>query len=185
MSIHQNGLDPALLQSAVLSVGETRWYAVQTRPRFEKKIASQLQEKGIEVFLPLISAKHQWSDRKQLVHTPLFPSYVFVRIDALLDTRVSVLRTNGVHGFVGLRGTGTAIPDDEIYAVQTLMERRVSFAPHPFLRVGQRVRVRGGSLDGIQGILTAVNGDESLVLSVDLIERSLVMRITGFDVEPA
>jgi transcription elongation factor/antiterminator RfaH len=184
LSTSQNSLDPALLQSTVLSAAETQWYAVHTRPRFEKKIASQLQEKGIEVFLPLISAKHQWSDRKQLVHTPLFPSYVFVRMDAVLDTKVCVLRTSGVHGFVGVRGAGTPIPDDEISAVQMLIEQRVPFAPHPFVKLGQRVRVRGGSLDGIEGILTAVNGDESLVLSVDLIQKSVAMRIVGFEVEP-
>ncbi len=159
------------------------WFAVQTRPRYEKKVASELQEKGIRAFLPLSSAKHQWSDRQRLVQLPLFPSYVFVRIAYTMDVRVSVLRTNGVNSFVGVRGMATAIPDGEIEAVKTVLENRVPFEPYSFLRIGQRVRIRGGSLDGVEGVLTAINGDQSLIVSVELIQRSIAIRMTGYNVE--
>jgi transcription antitermination factor NusG len=161
------------------------WFAVQTRPRFEKKIALELQEKGFESYVPLHEARRQWSDRKQLVSLPLFPGYTFVRISAVPDNRVAVLRTNGVMNFVGARGIGSPIPDSEIEAVQTLLKQQVPFKPHPFLKIGQAVRIRGGALDGIKGILTKVNGDQSLIISVELIQRSIAMRVTGYNIEPA
>ncbi len=116
---------------------------------------------------------------------PLFPQYVFVRIAQTLQTRVAVLRTNGVTNFVGTRGIGVPIPDEQIERVQTVVARGIPVAPHSFLNVGKRIRIRGGSLDGLQGILTAVNGDQTLVVSVELIQRSIAIRIAGFSVEPA
>jgi transcription antitermination factor NusG len=160
------------------------WFAVQTRPRHEKRVSAELQEKGISAFLPVISTTRQWSDRRRVVELPLFSQYVFVRITQNLVTRVWVLRTNGVTHFVGPRGIAAPIPDEEIERVQRVVAQAVAVAPHPFLNVGNRVRIRGGALDGLQGILTAVNGDQTLVLSVQLIQRSLAIRIAGFAVEP-
>jgi transcriptional antiterminator NusG len=164
--------------------GETAWFAVQTRPKFEKKVAAEFQEKGIESFLPLHSTKRQWSDRKKMVSTPVFPGYAFVRIAPAQGMRISVLRTNGVINFVGSRGIGSPIANSEIEAIQTLLNERISFTFHPYLKVGQAVCIRGGALDGIQGILTKVNGDQSLIISVELIQRSVAMRVTGYDIEP-
>jgi len=163
---------------------QASWFAVQTRPRYEKKVSSELHEKGIKTFLPLSSAMHQWSDRRRLVHVPLFSGYVFVNIAASLGARICVLRTNGVLNFVGVRNMGVPIPDSEIEAVRAVVEERVAFEPYPYLKVGQRVCIRGGSLDGVSGVLTAVNGDQSLIISVNLIQRSIAMRIEGYRVEP-
>jgi transcription antitermination factor NusG len=160
------------------------WFAVQTRPRHEKKVTVELQEKGVGAFLPLVSTIRQWSDRSRVVEMPLFPQYVFVRIAQTLHTRVSVLRTNGVTNFVGTRGIGVAIPDDQIERVQTIVTRGIPATPHAFLNVGKRIRIRGGALDGLQGILTAVNGDQTLVVSVELIQRSIAIRLAGFSIEP-
>jgi len=161
-----------------------RWFAIQTRPRHEKAVANGLQEKGISVFLPLSSAVHQWSDRRRLIQNPLFVGYVFVRVAESSNDRVSILRTAGVTNFVGNRSVGTPIPDSQVEAVRMIVEQGLPFTPHPFLRIGQRVRIQGGSLDGLQGILVAVNGDQSLVVSVELMQRSLAIRITGYRVEP-
>jgi transcription antitermination factor NusG len=161
------------------------WFAVQTRPRHEKKVSAELQEKGVSAFLPLVPSKRQWSDRSCVVEMPLFPQYVFVRIAQTLQTRVSVLRTNGVTNFVGTRGMGVPIPDEQIERVQTVVARGIPATPHSFLNVGKRIRIRGGALDGLQGILTAVNGNQTLVVSVELIQRSIAIRIAGFSVEPA
>ena len=160
------------------------WMAILTRTRFEKKVCAELKEKGIETFLPLYSAKHKWSDRQAVVQLPLFPGYVFARIAPRQEERIPVLRTLGVMGFVGARGIGTPIPESEIRAVQTLLEQRVPFQLYPFLNIGHRVRIRGGCLDGIEGILTAINGDKSLVVSVQLIQRSIALHINGYEVEP-
>ena len=101
------------------------WFAVQTRPRHEKKVSAELLEKGVTAFLPLVSITRQWSDRSRVVELPLFPQYVFVRIAQTLHTRVSVLRTNGVTNFVGTRGIGVPIPDDQMEHVQTVVTRRI------------------------------------------------------------
>jgi transcription antitermination factor NusG len=180
-----------VITSQLLSVdvasrsSEMRWFAVQTRPRFEKKVALELEEKGLESYVPLHAAKRQWSDRKQMVSLPLFPGYSFVRIAAVQDARVAVLRTHGVISFVGAKGIGAPIPDIEIEAVRTLLNQQVPFKLYPYLKVGQTVRIRGGALNGITGILTKVNGDQSLIISVGLIQRSIAMRVTGYEIEPA
>jgi transcription antitermination factor NusG len=106
-------------------------------------------------------------------------------VTASIDDRVPVLRTNGVINFVGARNTGVAIPDSEIDSVQSVVKSGLPFRPYPHLEIGQRVYVRGGCLDGVAGVLTAVNGDRGLVVSVNLIQRSIAMRIEGFTVEAA
>lgn len=160
------------------------WFAVHTRSKCEKKVAVQLCEKQINCFLPTVKEVHHWSDRRKVIDQPLFPGYVFVRIPAEDEARISVLRTNGVAGFVGIQGQAIPIPDSEIENIQLLLSSRVPFEPYPFLRVGQKVRIRGGCLDGVEGILIAKNSDRSVVISVNLIQRSLAVRVSGFDLEP-
>jgi len=94
-----------------------------------------------------------------------------------------VLRTTGVFGFVGAKGNGAPIPDKEIEDIQTLIGASVPFSLYPFLQVGRRVRIRGGCLNGIEGILVAKNEDQSVVVSVELIQRSLAVRVSGFSLE--
>jgi transcription termination/antitermination protein NusG len=168
---------------ATSAMGELYWFAVQTRPRHEKRASAELREKGISTLLPLSSETRQWSDRQRIVELPVFPQYLFVRIEPRLDKRLSVLRTNGITNFVGQRGMGTAIPDEQIERIQTVLVE-VPMRSHAYTNVGNRVRIKGGALEGIEGILTAVNGDRTLVVSVELIQRSLAIRLTGFDVEP-
>jgi transcriptional antiterminator NusG len=161
------------------------WFAVQTKPRHEKQVAVELKEKGVEVFLPLLTAIHQWSDRRRQVQVPLFGGYLFVRIQDQPQQRVTVLRTQGALRFVGMRGAGVDVPEEEILAIQTLLQERIAFTACPFVNIGQKVRVRGGSLDGMRGILVAVNDDRSMVVSVESIQRSLSFRIDGYSLEPA
>jgi transcription antitermination factor NusG len=172
-----------LLAQPTPAVDQLSWFAVLTRPRFEKKVTAELQEKGIIAFLPLNSVLNRWSDRRRLVHLPLFPGYTFVRTSNSLEARVAVLRTSGVTGFAGVRGIGTPIPDQEIEAIQAVLERKIPFESYPYAKVGQQVRIRGGFLDGVIGTLAAVNGDQSLVVSVNLIQRSIAMRVSGFEIE--
>jgi len=161
------------------------WYAVQTRARHEKIVAHRLREQGMTTFLPLVRETHRWSDRRKLVELPLFSCYVFVRFVPTNEQRLRVLRLDGVFTFVGVRGEGTPIPDEQIDAVQTLVAQKLPWSTYPFLKIGQRVRIRGGALDGVEGILVAQNGDRTLVISVDALQRSLAVRIEGYDVEPA
>jgi transcription antitermination factor NusG len=162
---------------------ELSWYAIQTRSRHEKVVETQLQGKGVDVFCPVISQVHRWSDRRKVVECPLFAGYAFVRIVSSPEERVRVLRTHGVVHFVGGHGQGTPIPAEQIEAVQALVASNMPFTKHAFLKVGQRVRVRGGALDGVEGILLAHNGSRNLVISVEPIQRSLSIRIEGYEVE--
>jgi len=161
-----------------------QWYAIQTRPRHEKSAVAELEQKGIATFLPLVTQIHRWSDRRKKVALPLFAGYAFVSIVPTPITRVSVLRTNGVLNFVGSHNQGAPIPESQIQGIRSLLANGIPFSPHSFLKVGQRVRIRGGCLEGVEGILIRHNGDQRLVLSVDMIQRSLAISIEGFDVEP-
>jgi transcription antitermination factor NusG len=166
-----------------VGVEAPRWYAIHTRARHEKKAALQLQERGVSTFLPLITQARRWSDRSQLIQLPLFACYIFVRVAASVETRLAVLQTPGVLAFVGIHGIGIPVPDKEIEDIKTLLERDADCAPYPFLKLGRRVRIRGGCFDGVEGILVGKNHDRSLVVSIELIQRSLAVRIDGYDVE--
>jgi transcriptional antiterminator NusG len=174
----------ATLTRPATSTTEYYWFAVQTKARHEKRVAAELKEKGVEAFLPLSLELHQWSDRKRRVELPLFSTYVFVRLGGEQNSRIKVLQTNSVFSFVGMRGMGSPIPDEQIDTLQTIIRGKVPFSQHPFLNVGQKVRVRGGSLDGICGVLSAINNDRTLIVSVDSIQRSLAIRVEGYSVEP-
>lgn len=142
-----------------------------------------LKEKGLYSFLPMRQERHKWSDRQKWIELPLFSQYVFVRIADGAELRTRVLRTSGVVRFAGAVGRGTPIPDEQIESLQAISDHRVPCTPHEFLKVGERVRIRGGALDGIEGILASIKNDRSLVISVDLIQKSIAIRIDGFDVE--
>jgi transcription antitermination factor NusG len=163
---------------------EQCWYAVRTRPRFEKKVVSELKCKDLETFLPLSTTTRQWSDRQARVQSPIFSGYVFVRIAASLANRVAVLRTHGVLNFVGPRDMGSPIADEEIESIRAVVDQNVVLEPYPYLHTGDKVCIKGGPLDGVTGVLEAINGDKSLVISVNLIQRSIAMRVEGFRVEP-
>jgi len=161
------------------------WYALHTRCRHEKLVARRLSERGVESFLPTVTEVHRWSDRKKSVELPLFSSYVFARFVPKRDERLRMLRVEGVLGLVGGGGEGAPIPDEQIDAVRVLVEKELPWSPCPFLKIGQRVRIRGGALDGLEGMLTAKNGNHTLVISVDVLQRSLAVRVEGYRVEAA
>lgn len=161
------------------------WYAVQTYARHEKLVAQRLGERGITAFLPLATEVHAWSDRQKVVQLPLFSCYVFARIAPTNVDRLRVLRAGGVLSLVGKHGEGTPIPDYEIESVRTLMQEGLPWSSYPFLKIGQRVRVRSGALDGVEGVLVSRNGDRTLVISVDAIQRSLAIRVEGYEIEAA
>lgn len=165
------------------SVSAVSWYAIHTRSRHEKHVISQLQNQGITSLLPLAAQVRLWSDRRKLVELPLFPGYVFVRVCPSIEMRAQVLCTYGVVGFVGAGGKGIPIPDRQIEAIKTLLSNNIPCVNYPFLKIGQRVRIRGGCLDGIEGVLVGCKVDRSLVISVEVLHRSLALRIAEYDVE--
>lgn len=160
------------------------WYAVHTRSRHEKRVAADLVQKGITTFLPLVSQNRKWSDRQMKVDVPLFSCYLFVNIAPLPDFQVAVLRTMGILGFVGGNRRPASIPTSQIESIQTILNKKVPCAAHPFLEIGQKVRVRGGALDGVEGVLTRFGGSDRLVISVQTIQRSLSITVEGYEIEP-
>jgi len=163
---------------------ELRWYALHTRARHERVVENRLREQGLEAFLPTVRETHRWSDRKKTLEVPLFSCYVFVRCALSAEDRMRVFRIDSALGFVGTRGTGVPIPDEQIENVRSVLSQTAPCRSHPFLKVGQRVRVCGGAMDGVEGVFLSENGDQSLVISVDVIQRSLAVRIDGYDVKP-
>jgi transcription antitermination factor NusG len=163
---------------------DLRWYALHTRARHEKVVERRLRDHGMETFLPVVQEVHRWSDRTKKVEVPLFGCYVFVRCALGPGDRTAVYRIDSVLGFVGAKGAGMPIPDEQIDSVRTVLEQSAPWRSHPFLKAGQRVRVRGGALEGIEGVFLSENGDHSLIISIDAIQRSMAVRIDGYDVEP-
>lgn len=162
----------------------SRWFAIHTRPRHEKMVTARLEDQGITTFLPTISEVRRWSDRRKHVEFPLFSCYTFVNMPWLPEIRAKVVRMDGVLGFVGFCGETIPVPDVEIENIRTLLHSTVPYTAYPFLKIGQRIRIHGGSLDGVEGILVARNGNNTLVVSVDPIQRSLAVKIDGYSIEP-
>lgn len=159
-----------------------QWFAVHTRSRHEKKVSEELEQRGIVNFLPVMRQVRRWSDRKKVVDFPLFSCYVFVQIVPTPATRVAVLSTYGVLGFVGPH-QGTPISAEQIESIRTLVLNDVHLTPESYIRVGQRVRIRGGALDGVEGVLAGAGKDRKLIVSVDTIQRSISVALEGYEVE--
>ena len=164
------------VSQAMPTVGfERSWYAIHTRSRHEKSVSTQLLGKEIETFLPLYRTVHRWRNGRHRVELPLFPGYAFVRI-APTD-RLEVLKVPGVVRLVGFNGTPTPLEDEEIEGLRRALSAGVGAAPHPYLRVGRRVRITAGPLAGREGILVRRQGTTRVVLSIDLIQRSVLVDV--------
>ena len=164
--------------------GETSaWWALYTRHQHEKVVADMLTAKEFEVFLPLYASVRRWNDRKKVISLPLFPGYVFVRGGT--HRRLDVVSTPGIHMILSHGEQIATIPEDEIQGIRRTVEGHFRFEPHPFLKCGERVRVTRGSLQGVEGILVRKKGMDRLVLSVDMLAKSVAVEINALDVEPA
>jgi len=162
---------------------ESNWYAVHTLARHEKRVAAQLEEKRVCTFLPLLRQIKRWSDRISKVEVPLFSCYAFVHIAQTNNERLKVLRTPGVLGFVGSERQGTPIPDEQVESLRIAINMKIPCFPHSSVSAGRRVRIRGGSLDGVEGVFVRQGGDQSLVVTVELLQRSISIRVEGYDFE--
>lgn len=161
---------------------QPRWYAAYTCSRHEKNVAIHLGQREIESFLPLYRARHRWKDRKVDVELPLFPGYVFVRLPA--QERLRVLEVPGVVRLVMAQGQPLPLPDRDIELLRNGLQQQRRAEPYPFLKVGQRVRIRHGALQGLEGFLLRKKEHCRLVVSIDLIMRSVALEIDADEVEP-
>jgi transcription antitermination factor NusG len=161
---------------------DSPWWALYTRHQHEKTVADMLTAKGFEVFLPLYESMRRWKDRKKMLSLPLFPCYVFVR--GGLNRRLQVVTTPGVHMILSHGESFAVIPEAEIEVIRRTIEGSYRVEPHPYLRVGERVRVIRGTLEGVEGVLLRKKNMCRLVLSVAMVAQSVAVEIDAADVEP-
>ncbi len=174
-----NGVD---LTPSPAAYSEPRWYAAYTCANHEKRVAEQFDIRDVEHFLPLYASVRHWKDRRVTLDLPLFPGYVFVRMP--LGERMRVMQVPGVAHLVGFSGTPAALPDDEIETLRASVSSEARLEPHPFLTVGRRVRIKSGPLAGMEGLLLRRKGSLRVVISIDLIQRSVAVDADVADVEP-
>lgn len=157
------------------------WYALYTRYQHEKTVYQILLRKEFEVFLPVYTSAHRWKDRTKFLSLPLFPSYVFIR--GGLGRRLEILTTPGVFELVGTAGKASPISEEEIRTVRRVVENAERVEPHPYLASGDRIRVKSGPLAGIEGILVRKKNLSRLILSVELLQKSIAVEIEVSNVE--
>ena len=153
------------------------WVAVQVRSRYEFTTAEFLRYKGYETFVPTYRSKRQWSDRSKELELPLFSGYIFCRFQD--DVRGAILLTPGIIRIVGTRKEVARIDEREIQALKCVVASRVPAMPHPFLNVGDRVRIMDGPVAGVEGIFLRHKGGDRLILSVQLVQRSIELELQG------
>ncbi|HUK49047.1 MAG TPA: UpxY family transcription antiterminator [Terriglobales bacterium] len=163
-------------------VAAEEWYAAYTYSRHEKRVAQQLQERGVDHFLPVYRSVRRWKDRKKELELVLFPGYVFVHLE--LVKRLQVLQLPGVVRFVCFNGQPAALPTEDIEALRNGLSHNVCAEHHPFLNIGRRVKVVYGPLTGAQGILVRRRNNSRLVISIEAIMRSVAVEIDEADVVP-
>jgi transcription antitermination factor NusG len=148
---------------------------VTVKPQHEKAVAAQLEAKGLEGYVPVYRDRHRWSDRVRTVELPLFPRYVFARFR--LAERLSVVTVPSVTSIVSFGGKPCAIDDVEIESIRQMLASGMPVAPWPFLNIGQSVRISGGALDNLEGILVREKNGYRVVVNVNLLNRAVSVEI--------
>lgn len=157
---------------------QLHWHAVYTCSRHEKTIARHFEERGITCFLPLYQAIHRWNKRCSRVSLPLFPGYVFVRVNS--SDRSLPLRVPGVLHYVGLGTAPCIIEDEEIEGLQKILINAKEVGPHPYLSAGQRVQIAAGPLAGLSGVIQRTKAGNRFVVSVETLKQSIAIEIEGY-----
>jgi transcription antitermination factor NusG len=158
------------------------WYALRVKPRFEKLVHEHLEHKGYEAFLPSYVSRNRWSDRVKEVRLPLFSGYTFCRFD--VNARLPILVTPGVQFIVGLGRTPIAVDETEIDAIRRAVNSGQPMRPWPFIKVGQKVEIERGPLQGLRGIVLRVKNVDRLIVSVSLLMRSVAVELDHHSVRP-
>jgi transcription antitermination factor NusG len=158
------------------------WFALHVKSHYEKIVATMARHRGLEEFLPLYQSRRRWSDRFKSVEVPLFPGYIFCRVNP--EHRLPVLTIPGVVSIVGIGKVPVPIDEAEIVAIQQAIGAGLLAEPYPFLDVGQRVRLAEGPLKGLEGFLVEVRKEQRIAVSVTLLKRSVAIEIDRHWVRP-
>jgi len=174
--------NPGAAQSSASHV-ELYWFAAYTSAHHEKRVAAELDARSVEHFLPLYSSLRRWRDRRVQLYLPLFPGYVFVRLP--FSERLRALQIPGVVRLVGFGGLPVPLPDDEIELMRLGLSQGGGAEPYPFLAVGRRVRITVGPFAGLEGVLKRKKSSLRVVISLELIQRSIMVDVDASDVQAA
>lgn len=147
------------------------WYALQVKPKFERVVGTVLEGKNLETFYPTYKRRKIWSDRVKETEAPLFPGYIFCKFN--VHDRLPVLTTPGVSRVVGVGRVPAEIAEAELSAVKRIVHSGIPAMPWPFPRVGQRIVMQKGPLEGTEGVLVAVRNRYRIVVSISLLQRSV------------
>ena len=161
---------------------EPHWYAAYTSANHEKRVAEQARRRSLEHFLPLYESVRRWKDRRVRLELPLFPGYVFFRLD--LRDKLRVLEIPGVAKLVGFDGRPTSVPDEDIKAVRSCLDGGHAMQPYRYVQRGQRVRVLRGPLAGLTGIVLRQKKRTLFVISFELLMRSVAVELDLADLDP-
>jgi transcription antitermination factor NusG len=172
---------PGSLISSLAASAIARWFAVYTYPRHEKAVAEQLKFKDVEVFLPTFTIVNRWKDRRVAITNPVFPGYLFARIQ--LNERITIISTPSVIRILSHNGVPAPVSDQEIEAVRLCLTAGGSVERHPFLQAGERVRVRSGAFEGVEGIVVRRKNQCKLVVSIGAIHQSVALEIEADELE--
>ncbi len=158
------------------------WYALRVKPNHEKPVAAALRGKGLQEFLPLLRSKRQWSDRVKMMDLPLFPGYLFCRLN--LEDRMPLITTPGFLYIVGVGRNPEPVDESEILAIRSVLRSGFPVTPWPSLMVGQKVQLKHGPLRGLEGVLTKIADQHRIYVSVTLLKRSISVEVDPLWVRP-
>jgi transcription antitermination factor NusG len=163
------------------AMSQPHWYAAYTCAQHEKRVAAELGAREVEHFLPLYSSVRRWKDRRVELELPLFPGYIFVRL--ALCERMRVVQIPSVVRLVGFGGLATALPETEMEILRKGLCQGLRAEPHPFLTVGRRVQITAGPFAGLEGVLKRKKSNLRVVVSLELIQRSVAVDVDVADVQ--
>jgi transcription antitermination factor NusG len=162
-------------------VTRRQWFAMRVRTNYEKTFSRAIESRGFDFFLPTYQKTRAWSDRIKQIHQPLFPGYVFCLLN--LQERAPALLAPGAMRFVGIGRNPIAIPEAEIESLRTLINS-FQVKPWPFLRLGQKVRIEKGPLAGVEGVIESFRSGYRIVVSIELLQRSVTAELEGHWLAP-
>src|SRR5215472_1850040 len=151
------------------------WFALRVKSRSEQLVSTMIRNKGFEEFVPMYSSRRRWSDRMKSIECPLFPGYVFCRLDP--RNRLPLLTVPGVMHFVGIGQIPVPIDEQEIAAIQAAVRSGLTAEPWPYVEIGQKVRLEEGPLAGLEGICVGHSKQQRLIVSVTLLRRSVAVTV--------
>ncbi len=183
MEVSDRTTSPADYPAMEASFSQPFWYAAYTCANHEKRVTQHLEKRSVEHYLPLYESARRWKDRHVHLLMPLFPGYVFVKL-ALRD-RLQLLQIPGVVQLVSFNGHPAPLPQEDIQVIRNCLDRGHQVEPHPYLKAGRRVRVMSGPLRGLDGIILRRKNKTRLLLSFELIMRSVAVEIEEAELMPA